>query len=902
MFAIQDVWLENRPSGATVGIDNPQPRISWMLTPGASQRSYEIEVSVDGGETVSSGQVVSADSRLIPWPFRTLRSRDRATLRVRVWGADDVPGPWSDPLLLEVGLLHDTDWVTGFVSPSESAASQARARPGYLLRAHFQVSQAPARARIYATAHGIYELEVNGEPTGSDLLAPGWSSYHHRIRYQTHDVTNLVAPGENVVGAWLADGWYRGRLGFNGGVWDNYGAEVAVLVQLELTAEDGTVTVVPLESSWVWRESPIVSAGLYEGEVFDARAMPTGWSEPGFDASGWHSASVLPLGGFSANLEAPTGPPVRVTQRLAPRRIEGRPNGRIRLDFGQNIAGKLEISVQGARGQQITLHHAEELENDELALRTLRTAASVDSFICAGDGRETWTPRFTLHGFRYAELENWPGEFDPASVAALVVHSDMERVGWFESSNALLNKLHDNVVWSMRGNFVDLPTDCPQRDERLGWTGDIQVFAPTAAFLYSVHGMLEGWLRDVAAEQRDHGSVPNFVPWVECGFPSNPAAAWGDAAVIVPWVLYERYGDPAILRVQYPSMKAWVDQVATLSDATGLWHTGFQLGDWLDPATPPDDPAASRTDRYLVATAYRIRSTRLLARAAGLLGKRDEQAAYDEMAEKARKAFHDEFVTPNGRLASDTPTAYSLAIMFDLLSPGQRVIAGRRLAELVAQGGYRISTGFVGTPIICDALIATGSTDVAYHLLLQEDCPSWLYPVTMGATTIWERWDSMLPDGSINPGEMTSFNHYALGAVADFMHRVVAGLAPGAPGYATLEIAPHPGGGLTSASARHLTPYGMASSSWTRTGTDFRLEVTVPPGCTADVTLPGQGSKKSTVGPGTHVFTAIVRAAAQDPATPEPFNIHKPSGRPARVATVSGHREPLDREGTALTA
>jgi len=887
MATVHELWLEDRPAGLAVGIGESAPRIYWTTDSGTLQSAYELETILADGTVTSTGKVASANSRLVPWPAKPLQSRDSGMLRVRVWGADDDLSKWSRPLAFEAGLLRERDWRADFVSPS-TAEPADRPRPGYLLRAAFRVEQPLARARIYATAHGVYQLEVNGRDTSDDLLSPGWSSYDHRIRYQTHDVTELVTQGDNVVGAWLADGWYRGRLGFNGGVWDNYGAEVALLAQLELTAPDGSVTLIPLEKEWRWSEGPIISAGLYEGEEFDARESPIGWSRPGFDASGWHPVTVLPRSGFAAALEAPTGPPVRVTDRLAPQRVERRPNGRIRLDFGQNIAGKLEIKVRAPRGHRVLLHHAEELENDELAVRTLRTAASIDTYVCRGEEEtETWTPRFTLHGFRYAELENWPGEFDSTSVTALVVHSDLKRTGWFDSSNALLNKLHDNVVWSMRGNFVDLPTDCPQRDERLGWTGDIQVFAPTASFLYSVHGMLKGWLRDVAAEQREWGSVPNFVPWVECGFPSNPAAAWGDAAVIVPWVLYERYGDIDVLEAQYPSMKAWVDQVDSLSDDGGLWNAGFQLGDWLDPETPPDDPAASRTDKYLVATAYRIHSTRLLARTAAILGNEGDRTFYEAMARRATDAFRNEFVTPNGRLASDTPTAYSIAIMFELLHPEQRAKAGARLTELVAQSGYRISTGFVGTPIICDALVATGSTDVAYHLLLQEECPSWLYPVTMGATTIWERWDSMLPDGSVNPGEMTSFNHYALGAVADFLHRIVAGLAPASPGYATLKIAPHPGGGLSSASARHLTPHGMASSSWTRTGTDFRLEVTVPPGCTAAVTLPGQASSKSiTIGSGTHVLTATMRPAEQDPPIPLPFNIHSPSDRAARNAAA----------------
>jgi alpha-L-rhamnosidase len=883
MTKIERVWLEERVAGPTIGIGDRAPRISWTTALAASQVAYEIEIAGSPEGTVSTGRIESPQSRLIAWPGELLGSRANRLVRVRIWDGDGV-GDWSDWLEFETGLLDPMDWSEDFVSPSTSESTNAP-RPGFLLRAQFDVDRPFVRARVYATAHGVYSLEVNGTDTSNDLLSPGWTSYRHRLRYQTHDVTALIHEGTNVLGGWLGDGWYRGRIGFNGGRWDNYGMDVALLAQLELTSADGTVSIVPLGESWRWSESPITAVGLYEGETFDARLAPIGWSQSPFDDASWAKPTILSRSNFEATIEAPDGPPVRPIERLSAVSVDRLVNGRIRLDFGQNIAGKLEITLDAPAGHAVRLHHAEELENGELAIRPLRGAASIDTYVSRGTGVATWTPRFTIHGFRYAELENWPAAFDASQVSALVVHTDMRRTGWFESSDSRLNQLHSNIVWSMRDNFVDLPTDCPQRDERLGWTGDIQVFAPTASFLYSVYGTLQGWLRDVSAEQRAFGSVPNFVPWIEVGFPSDPAAAWGDAAVVVPWVLYERTGDTAILQQQYDGMVAWVEQMASLAGERELWDEGFQLGDWLDPAAPPDDPAASTTDKYLVATAYRARSTRILSRVAQLLGRTADAKRYGDMADRVTAAFQREYVTPNGRLASDTTTAYSLALTFDLLTAEQRIIAGSRLAVLVAQAGYHISTGFVGTPIVCDALAETGSIDVAYHLLMQEECPSWLYPVTMGATTVWERWDSMLPDGSINPGEMTSFNHYALGAVADFMHRVVAGLAPAAPGYRKLRIAPQPGGGLRSARASHETPYGLAESSWTRNGSDFHLEIEVPPGCEAFVLLPGEVDGE-TVGAGRHVFDATVRLAAEDPTIPEPFNIHNPAHRAARAAAV----------------
>ncbi|MFN8531099.1 MAG: alpha-L-rhamnosidase C-terminal domain-containing protein [Anaerolineae bacterium] len=427
----------------------------------------------------------------------------------------------------------------------------------------------------------------------------------------------------------------------------------------------------------------------------------------------------------------------------------------------------------------------------------------------------------------------------------------MERTGWFECSNPLLNQLHENIVWGMRGNFVDVPTDCPQRDERLGWTGDLEIFSPAASFLYDASGFLQSWLTDLAIEQRKAGGVVVHVVPNALGTPL-PAAAWGDAATVVPSVLYERSGDRDILAAQFESMRAWVDYIASAAGESRLWDKGFQFGDWLDPTAPPDKPGQARTHKAIVATAYFARSTDLVARAAEILDRADDQQKYAALAGEIHAAFAREFITPSGRMVSDAETAYALAIEFDLLPTAeQRQRAGDRLAELVLESGYHIRTGFVGTPLICDALCHTGHFTDAYRLLLQQGCPSWLYPVTMGATTIWERWDSMLPDGSINPGEMTSFNHYALGAVGDWMHRTVGGIAPLEPGYRRIAIRPYPSGGLTNATTRHLTPYGMITCAWTLNAGQFELTLTVPPNTDAAVSLPGQASAPIEVGSGT---------------------------------------------------
>ncbi|GAA2215952.1 glycoside hydrolase family 78 protein [Nonomuraea monospora] len=846
------------------GIGEPAPRLSWTVVTDISgwrQAGYEIELSdgatTDRGNAASSGtatgRVESAESVLVPWPGAPLGSRERRGVRVRVHGTDGSASDWSPWSWAETGLLHPSDWQASATAPPSTLLGTPDG-PALLLRRDFTLHGPIARARLYITAHGLYEAELNGRTIGDDVLAPGWTSYHHRLPYRTHDVTALLREGPNTLAATLADGWYRGRTFDRTNL---YGARTALIAQLEITHPDGTTTVVTTDGEWRCATGPITATGLYDGEKHDARLHPQGWSEPGFDDREWLPADTLPHD--PALLVAPTGPPVRRTETLAPKEVLTSPSGKTILDFGQNLAGRLRIRVQGPAGHTVSLRHAEVLEQGELALRPLRGAAALDEYTLRGDpGPETWEPRFTTHGFRYAQLGNWPGELRPGDVVAVVCHTDLRATGTFECSDPLLNRLHDNVRWSMRGNYVGLPTDCPQRDERVGWTGDLQVFAPAAAFLYDCAGPLSSWLADLAADQGAHGTVPPFVPWppryaAEHADPAwaGPAAAWGDAAVLVPWTLYQRTGDLGLLESQYASMQAWVEQIATLTRGH-LWDEGFQYGDWLDPAAPPDQPGRARTDPALVATAYHARSATVLAETAALLGRPGDAARYAELAENVRAAFRREFVTPSGRLACDTQTAYALALSFDLVE--QRERAGRRLVELVEADGHRIGTGFVGTPLICDALCSAGAYDTAYELLTQRECPSWLYPVTMGATTVWERWDSLLPDGTVNPGEMTSFNHYALGAVADFLHRTVAGLAPAAPGYRRLLVRPRPGGGLTHARARHDTPYGPAAVSWSSDGETLTVTAIVPPGTTALVDLPNLAERE--VAAGTHTFSA----------------------------------------------
>jgi alpha-L-rhamnosidase len=729
------------------------------------------------------------------------------------------------------------------------------------------------RALLHATARGIFTASVNGVPVDDDVLSPGWTSYEWRLRYRTYDVTQLLPTvgGRVVLGLELGNGWYRGRLGWTGRR-EVYGPELGGLAQLEVEFADGHRQIVGTDTTWTAGPSATVANDLYDGQTIDARRVDNSWQVPGFHSGHWSGTHQLELD--EAILTAYIGPPVRRQQEIAAQRVWQSPSGKTLIDFGQNLVGWMRFEVAGAEGTTITIRYAEVLENDELGTRPLRSALATDRFILSG-GSDRFEPTKTFHGFRYAQIEGWPGEVSLDSLTAVVVHSGFSRIGEFSCSDDMLNQLHSNVVWGARGNFVDVPTDCPQRDERLGWTGDISVFAPTAAFLFDVKDFLRDWQADLMAEQQAaEGRVAFVVPDVlklldnpfDEGWPTESTAIWSDAAVWVPWALWQAYGDQQVLADSIDSMLAHLRRVESLLSDTGLWDKGFQFGDWLDPAAPPEDPAAAKADPGVVATACLYRSARIAAEAAAILGRCEDADYLQHLADRTKVAFNTHYVTDGGLVRSDSPTVYTLAIHFGLLEPAAQAVAGDRLAALVAENGYRIATGFAGTPYIADALTATGHLDDAYRLLLERECPSWLYSVGMGATTIWERWDSMLPDGSINPGEMTSFNHYALGAVADWMHRTIGGLAPAAPGYRKILVRPRPGGGLTHAATSLLTPHGRVAVHWHRDGRDLTVAVTVPEGATAIIDLPNSDCIE--VGAGEHTVTVDHRPADEDTKTP----------------------------------
>jgi alpha-L-rhamnosidase len=726
-----------------------------------------------------------------------------------------------------------------------------------LLRREFALDVghgAVGSANLRMSALGVAEAHLNGVPVSEDVLTPGWSSYEWRVRYVDVDVKELLAE-KNALGIALGNGWYRGRLGWGDGA-PPYGDDIAAYAELRIRYADGHEQLIVTDGSWTSAPSAVTANDLYDGQSIDARKYDPTWATPAFDDASWAGVRVLTTD--LGVLEPYIGPPVRRQEEIAPVGVSTSPSGATLVDFGQNLVGWVRVRVAGPEGSVIRLRHAEVLEGGEIGVRPLRTAKATDAYILSG-GADIFEPTFTFHGFRYVEVTGWPesaAALAEGGLTAVVIGSELQRSGSFRCSDPLLNQLHANVVWGLRGNFVDVPTDCPQRDERLGWTGDLAVFAPTAAYLFEVKDFLRDWLRDLALEQtHNNGIVPVVVPDLlkRVDMPGMPpvdaTAIWGDAAVWVPWALYQAYGDASVLAEAFDSMSAHVRRVRSQLSPEGLWVGSFQFGDWLDPDSDPSQPWAAKADPGVVATASAYRTARLLVETAGVLDRPEEQSEFEGMAARLRDAFRRHYVHDE-RITSDCATVYALAITFGLLDEDEKTWAGSRLADLVAESGHVISTGFAGTPFLMDALSSTGHTDTAYRLLLQQESPSWLYSVTMGATTIWERWDSMLPDGTVNPGEMTSFNHYAFGSVADWMHRVIGGIAPLEPGYRRILIAPQPGGDLAWAESELRTPHGVVRVAWSRAAENIVAEITVPTGTVATVQLPGR--PEFTLEPGVH--------------------------------------------------
>lgn len=846
-----------------LGIAETTPRISWRFSGHASnweQSSYDIEV-VRGGPahaSASSYSTTSPQSMYVPWPGQPLKSMERAKVRARAHGEHGrSTTPWSDWVAVETGLLMSDDWAGAVpIAADRQTETNGPKKPIYL-RKSFLAGEDIESARLYITALGLYEAEINGHRVGDSVLAPGWQSFNYRHVYDTYDVTSLVKDGDNAIGVVVGEGWFAGRIAFsnNRNIW---GDTIGVLSLLAITLKNGTAIKVPTDDSWKANTGPILLSEIYDGESYDSRleAGMKGWSTASFDAKDWLAVKKLSL--VKGKLVPGDGPPVRRLEERKPERIFKSASGKTLVDLGQNLVGWLRLNnVQGPRGTNITLHHAEVLEDGELALVPLRSAKATDTLTLHGNGKQTWEPRFTFHGFRFAQVDGWPEQtpLTADSITAIVVHSDLEQTGWFECSRGLLNQFHSNVRLSMKGNFLSISTDCPQRDERLGWTGDAHAFGPTANFLYNTAGFWRGWHKDMYSEmqRRDSMRVPFFVPTVPTDSNDSPAAVWGDVSVGGPWNLFQAFGDRDMLKEQYPQSKGWIDK-GLPRRADRLWdRSGPQFGDWLDPKAPPEDPGAATTAKYLVADAYLVRMTEILANMSSALGDEAGAEEYHGQRDDLRAKFQQAWMR-DGEMANRTQTAYALALDFGLYTDDkQKTAAAAALRDIVSKNDYLVGTGFAGTPALGPALRDIGAAADFYRVLLQTRVPSWLYQVAQNGTTTWERWDSLLPDGHVNAGSMTSFNHYAFGAVADWIHATVGGLAAAEPGWRVVAVEPVPGGGITHADTKFVSGYGEVRAKWWIDGRQFNLRVWVPPNSRARVKMPGSGKSKE-VGSGYYEF------------------------------------------------
>jgi len=847
-----------------LGIDVAKPRLSWELQSsekGLLQMSYQLQVARSEEDLAKekviweSGKVDSDASTQVEYAGPTLVSGRTYFWHVRVGDNHGHLSDWSKPARWEMGLLEAADWKASWITPN-LAEDDAKSNPAPLLRKEFNVNSKKKveRARLYATAMGLYELQLNGKRVGDQYFTPGWTAYDFRYQYQTYDVTWMIKSGANALGAMLGDGWFRGHMGFDGRK-QNYGKKVALLAQLEITYVDGMKEIVATDGNWKAATGAVRLSDIYDGETYDARLEKKGWSSTGYDDKGWKGVSVADPP--KAKLVAASGPAVEEVQEIKAEKVLKTPGGDTVIDMGQNMVGWIKFRVTAPAGTTITLRHAEVLDKaGNFYTENLRDAKETIRFTASGNGTEVFEPHFTFQGFRYVAVSGWPGEVKTEDFTGVVVHSAIERTGTFESSSSLLNQLEHNIIWGQKGNFLDVPTDCPQRDERLGWTGDAQVFSPTASFNFATAGFYEKWLKDLTLDQQDDGAVPHVIPNVLSHATrrgDSASSGWADVAVVVPWTVYQAFGDRRVLQEQYPSMKAWVEYMRRQAGDKYLYNTGFTFGDWLAFATTDSDYPGATTDKDFIQTAYFARSTELLAKTAAVLGKKDEAAEYEDLEKKIKEAFMREFVTPSGRLSSNTQTAYTLALTFDLLPASMRAEAADRLAADVRKFGH-LTTGFLGASNLCWALSDSGHMDEAYMLLNRKEYPSWLYPVIKGATTIWERWDGIKEDGSFQDAGMNSFNHYAYGAIGMWMYSVVAGIGidEARPGYKHIVFAPRPGGGLTYARASVDSLYGKVSSGWTIADGKLKLKVEVPPNTTATVKMPS--GKVEEVGSGVWEF------------------------------------------------
>jgi alpha-L-rhamnosidase len=828
-----------------IGLDSPEPRFAWLLEDpqrGARQSAYQILVASsstllehDQGNVWDSGKVESDRSIHVSYGGPALASHRRYHWKVRTWDKNGKASAYSAPAFFEMGLLDRKEWSAAWIG-SAIVGSKRTSVPCPYLRKAIDIGEPIASARLYVTALGLYELYVNGQRVGSDVLTPGWTNFKKRVYYQTYDVTDLLVQGKNALGAILGDGWYCGHVGAEGR--QQYGDRPKLLAQLVVELPSGSTTTFMTDGSWKVAFGPLVSSDLIMGETYDARLELGDWTNAGYDDQRWSPALTFEDPGIQ--ISASPGPRVRRHEEIRPVNeptLLGKSwNQReLMFDLGQNMVGRVRIRVKGAGGKTLRIRHAEMLNDDgTLYTSALRSALATDYFTPKNDDEVVYEPRFTFHGFRYVEVTGESGDFGADNLTGIVVHSDTPKAGSFECSDPLVNQLQHNIVWGQKGNFLEVPTDCPQRDERLGWTGDAQVFIRTAAFNMEVAPFFTKWQRDLADDQSEEGDFPNVSPNASpFGFGSP---AWADAGVICPYTVYLCYGDERILQTHYASLSRFVDRLARVNPDFIRSHPerdswgGF--GDWLS--------TKAETPKDLIGTAFFAYSAQLLGRIARVLGKTEDVEKYDRLRQSVRKAFLRRFVTPDGLVTGLTQTGYVLALHFDLLPPELRAVAIKEIVRDVRGRNMHLSTGFVGTPYLPHVLSQSGHLDVAYALLHQKTWPSWLYPVTHGATTIWERWDGWTEEKGFQDAGMNSFNHYAYGAVGAWLYSTVAGieLDPDRPAYKHIVVHPRPGGGLTHAHASLRSMFGVIESGWRTEGKKLSLEITIPWNTTATIHVP----------------------------------------------------------------
>jgi alpha-L-rhamnosidase len=834
-----------------LGFHDPKPRYSWKLPPGVKrQTAYRLQITWPRGRW-DSGWVKSDRSVFVAADVQPFVSRDRVSWRVNFRDEGGKEGGWSQPAQFEMGLLSAAEWQAEWISPAGDLPAEHE--PVGNLRRSFTVSKKVLRARLHASARGLFALRLNGERVGNDHFANGFTSYGKRIDTLTYDVTKRLRTGDNTLEGLLGTGWYAGRFPMGTRKLGPYGRDAALLAQLEIAYEDGTSQTVVSDGSWqATFRGPILSSSLYDGEVYDARRQWEDWKPVVVDAA---PGKVM--------LTPKPFAPVRRIETLTPRRITQPRPGRHVFDLGQNMVGWARVKLPVREGQTITLRFAEMLQDDgTLYTENYRTAKSTDTYTAARSGVIEWEPTFTFHGFRYVEVSGISPDQQPSKdwVTGVVLASDLPITGTFTTSHAKLNLLQSSISWGWRGNSLDIPTDCPQRDERAGWTGDAQVFAPTALFNTASHAFWKSWLGSMRDDQDADGVIPDIVPVANQTWRAR-SPGWMDAATIIPWDVYVRTGDVAILEENYAMMEKLVGWYRSQA-VDHLLPTIKGYGDWLQPyalaRVTPDDRMGDRrgdTPRPLLGAAFYARSAQLLSDAARVLDRAQDATRFAEEAAAVRSAFAAEFFDADGRLrhAPETQTAYALAIAYELLPPGQRAKAADHLARMVREAGVHLRTGFLGTPHLVPVLEQTGHAALAADVLFQDSYPSWFYPIDQGATTMWERWNSYTRDKGFGDATMNSFNHYAYGAIGQWLYERVAGITPdpSQPGYKHFFIRPLFVGQLDHAAATLETAYGRISSGWVRQGGKVALEVEVPPNTTATIELDG---RRTLVPAGRHRF------------------------------------------------